>query len=131
MDINKLLRDYIQEMSEKTDKLREQYPKAMSGDIIQMEKGYRFCTTETVKWLETLLKVIDMSKDITYVGTPPNMPQTICNAIEHTNKLSVSEPLKKKKSFLQVASEGAKDMASDIFRMNQMDLSKTEIKEKK
>ena len=116
MDKNKILKEYIQYISEQTDSLREHYPKAMSPEIIQMEKGYRFCTTKSVKWIEKILDTINIVED-----TP--MSAATSRAIEHTNSLSQVNPIKKK-SFLQVASEAAKDMASDVFKANQMDLSK-------
>jgi allantoicase len=59
MDRQLILNSYIQAIIKDTDKLRENYPNAMAREIIEMEKGYRFCTTKSVEWLENFLKIIE------------------------------------------------------------------------
>ena len=131
MDKNKLLINYMSKMLANMDKLKENYPKAMAAEIIQMEKGFRFCATESAKWLEDVLDIIDVETSVPHYGG------AIAGAIDKNTILTNSiagvsivtpDPIKKKKSFLQVASEAAKDMGSDLFHAAQMDLGKKEEK---
>jgi hypothetical protein len=118
------MKEYVQYVSDRTDELREHYPKAMATEIIQMEKGYRYCTTKSLEWLEQMFKNLE-----TYTSTEqhPIARLVDVNTIQ-TNSLAMPQSLNKKKTFLQVASEASKDMAGDFFKAAQMELPKREEK---
>lgn len=121
MDKSKILNSYIKELYDKIEGLRNQYPKARSNEIIEMEKGFRYAITESSKWIERTLEVIESTiptnKEV-YIGGDIIIP---------SNQVNISD--KKKKSFLQVVSEGFKDMGKDVFNANQTTMKKD--KEKK
>ena len=122
MDKSKLLNEYMKKIYNDMDKIREVYPKAMSIEIIQMEKGYRLCATKSAEWIEQMLNIIDVSTDVIQGAVAKNIYQT--DLLSTPTSLVLPAPLdtKKKKSFLQVASEAAKDMGRDVFNANQMDM---------
>lgn len=127
MDKNKILRTYIEKMDKDIDSLREEYPKARAEAILDMEKGFRYCGRKTVEWIDIILTMVEQSNQVPpFYAVPSGGPlvQSIDKNITHTNYLSVEEPLKKKKPFLQLVSEGFKDMGKDVFEANQLSLKK-------
>ena len=123
MNKDKLLTDYMKQIYASMDKIREHYPKAMSKEIIDMEKGYRLCITDSSKWIEEVLNLMEL-KTIMDTSTQQHpVSRLVDTTTGITNSLSVPAPLKKK-SFLQVASEASKDMAGDFFKAAQLELPK-------
>lgn len=120
MDKNAILNTYINSVYAKMDNLREEFPKAMSADIIQMEKGFRYCAQESSKFIEELLTVIE-SAEVEYEPTQP-VQKAIVENTQHTNTLvtpnSILEP-KPKNKFMNVLAGGSKDMMGDLFNMIQ------------
>jgi len=117
MDKEALLKTYMTLMYGKMDSLRQVFPSAMSPEIIQMERGFRYCAQESSKWIEELLDVIS-SAEVEY---------------EATHIVAHSPPIgeKKKNKFVQVLAGGSKDMMSDLYKVIQGSNEKKELQEVK
>ena len=111
---------------EKMDEMKLVFPNIKAVERLQMEKGFMHCATKSSAWIEELLSIMEAEKSNPYTVAaeshkPVNPIYTLVdNNLQHTNSIVSIDPLvKKKKSFLQVASEAAKDMGKDFFNSQQ------------
>ncbi len=116
MDKQKILNTYMTTIYREMDELRDNFPKSMSKEIIEMEKGFRFCAQKTSEWLEQFLNIMESQTtgNSSDNGSSSPIQNMIAGANQHTNLLGQTNEPKKKKSFFQVAGEASKDMTRDL-----------------
>lgn len=126
MDKSKILRDYVGKMYMIMDELRQVYPKSRATEVLEMEKGYKYCVQKSATYIEELLDVVESCNNTVSSQSSPPLHAAIDKSIEHTNSISSLTPSdpKKKKPFLQVVSEGFTDMGKDFYKAAQSEIPK-------